>query len=210
LKGALRVLVGVVATILVIAYPVLVYFGLTHWNPRRVALAMLAVVGTHFLLRMSRKSLEELLTLLPVTAAIASLAGISAWLDSATFILFTPALVNASLLATFAMTLRRGATPIIERFARLQHELTVDEVRWCRVLTGVWCGFFICNGLAIAALALFAPLSWWALYSGAISYMLVGLLGAGEYILRKRRFQRFSNRIHDRLLFRVLGKEGAA
>lgn len=205
---------GVIAAIarglLVVCYPVIVYVGLRYWSPRTLALATLAIVSANLFVRLSHKTRKELLTLLPATGTIVLLATLSASLNNATFILFTPALVNVSLLVTFAVTLRKNATPLIERFARMQHEdLSDGEVRWCRNLTMVWCGFFVANGLAIVALALAAPISWWALYTGALSYGLVGILGAGEYILRKYRFGRFSTRLHDRLLSRLLRRGNA-
>jgi uncharacterized membrane protein len=42
------------------------------------------------------------------------------------------------------------------------------------------------NGLMAAALTLWAPLTWWALYTGLISYGLMGLLFAGEWLVRRR------------------------
>ena len=42
------------------------------------------------------------------------------------------------------------------------------------------------NGLLVVALNLWAPLSWWALYTGLISYLLMGLLFAGEWLVRQR------------------------
>ena len=205
---------GIVAAsargVLVVSYPVLIYTGLRYWSPRTLALAMLALVMANLFVRMSQKTRKELLALLPATAIIILLATLSASLNSATFILFTPALVNVSLLVTFAVTLRNNATPLIERFARMQHEdLSDGELRWCRRLTAVWCAFFVANGCAIVLLALVAPVSWWALYTGALSYGLVGVLGVSEYILRKRRFGRFSSKLHDRLLARLLRRTDA-
>ncbi|MCP4446855.1 MAG: hypothetical protein GY811_16125 [Myxococcales bacterium] len=205
---------GVAAAIarglLVVCYPVLIYVGLRYWSPRSLALMTLALVTANLFVRMSQKTRKELMALLPATGTIVLLATLSASLNNATFILFTPALVNVSLLLTFALTLRKNATPLIERFARMQHDdLSEGEQRWCRNLTLVWSGFFVANGLAIVALALLAPLSWWALYTGALSYGLVGLLGAGEYILRKYRFGRFSSKLHDRVLARLLQRGDA-
>lgn len=204
------IIAAVARGLLVVCYPVLIYVGLRFWSPRVLALLTLALVAANLFLRMSQKTRKELLALLPATATIVLLASLSASLNNATFILFTPALVNVSLLVTFAVTLRSGAVPLIERFARMQHEdLSDSELRWCRKLTAVWCTFFVLNGAAIVVLALVAPLSWWALYTGALSYVLVGLLGAGEYILRKYRFGRFSSKLHDRLLARLLRRRDA-
>jgi uncharacterized membrane protein len=37
-----------------------------------------------------------------------------------------------------------------------------------------------------AALTLWAPLSWWTLYNGLIAYFIMGILFAGEWLLRRR------------------------
>jgi len=94
---------------------------------------------------------------------------------------------------------------MIERFARLQvQDLSAAELGWCRRWTFIWCAFFTANGLAALALALAAPLAWWTLYNGLLAYGLIGLLCAGEYVLRKRRFGRFSDTLPDRLLATLL------
>jgi uncharacterized membrane protein len=43
-------------------------------------------------------------------------------------------------------------------------------------------------------LAAFAPVSWWALYTGFLAYILIGLGFTVEFIARKRRFRRFGTR----------------
>jgi uncharacterized membrane protein len=55
-------------------------------------------------------------------------------------------------------------------------------------VTQAWCVFFIVNGGIAAALAAFAPLAWWAVFTGGLSYGLVGLMFAVEYAVRAVRF----------------------
>ncbi len=50
-----------------------------------------------------------------------------------------------------------------------------------------------------------ASREWWALYTGFVSYLLVGLLFAAEYVFRKARFGRFGPGLLDRALQRILG-----
>jgi len=38
----------------------------------------------------------------------------------------------------------------------------------------------------VVALNFWAPLSWWTLYTGLIAYGLMGLLFAGEWLVRQR------------------------
>ena len=59
-------------------------------------------------------------------------------------------------------------------------------VVYTRRVTQAWCLFFLCNGGIALATALWAPEAIWSLYTGIISYVLMGLLFAGEYLVRIR------------------------
>ena len=86
----------------------------------------------------------------------------------------------------FGLSLKFGP-PLVERLARLQEpELPEHAVRYTRQVTVVWAGFFLANGLVVTALTLWAPLSWWTLYTGLIAYALMGLLFAAEWLIRQR------------------------
>jgi uncharacterized membrane protein len=95
-------------------------------------------------------------------------------------------LISAFMLGLFGLSLIVGP-PIIERLARLREpQLPAKAIVYTRQVTIVWCVFFFCNGLLAAALTLWAPLSWWMLYTGLISYGLMGLLFAIEWLIRQR------------------------
>ena len=55
-----------------------------------------------------------------------------------------------------------------------------------RTVTKVWCGFFVANGLAALGTALWASPKVWSLYNGVVAYLLMGVLFAGEYLVRLR------------------------
>ncbi|MFY3136382.1 hypothetical protein ACOTFF_00380 [Achromobacter xylosoxidans] len=104
--------------------------------------------------------------------------------NSTDWLRWYPVMVNAMLLAVFGASLHRGR-PVIERLARLRHpDLPAAGVRYTRNVTRVWCGFFAFNGTIAAALAAWGPWNWWTAYNGAISYVLMGLLMGGEWLLR--------------------------
>ena len=97
-----------------------------------------------------------------------------------------PVLINLLLLGLFALSLKIGP-PLVERLARLREpELPAVAVHYTRQVTKVWALFFLGNGLITVALTLWAPLFWWTLYTGLISYGLIGLLFAGEWLVRQR------------------------
>ena len=105
------------------------------------------------------------------------------------FWLCWPTLISFGLLYSFARTLW-VPPPMVERFARRQKvDLSPDEVRYCRQVTLVWCGFFILNGLVAATLALGHAIRVWRFYNGFVSYLLVGTLFAAEFLYRHWRFR---------------------
>jgi uncharacterized membrane protein len=90
------------------------------------------------------------------------------------------------MLSLFGMSLMRGM-PMVERLARLTDpELPDIAIRYTRQVTQIWCLFFLFNGLIATGLTLWAPLSWWTLYTGLIAYGLMGILFAGEWLVRQR------------------------
>ncbi|ASP16682.1 hypothetical protein ACG2K1_06795 [Neisseria sp. 23W00296] len=96
-----------------------------------------------------------------------------------------PVAVNLLMLAVFGGSLFAKQT-VIERLARLQHpDLPPEGVRHTRRVTQIWCGFFVLNGATAAALALLQWHDWWAVYTGIVSYVLMGVLFAGEWFYRK-------------------------
>jgi uncharacterized membrane protein len=46
--------------------------------------------------------------------------------------------------------------------------------------------FFVANGAVALLTAFFAPEAVWSLYTGVVSYVLMGAMFGGEYLLRMR------------------------
>jgi uncharacterized membrane protein len=163
------------------AYPLLVFAGLGHVEPRTMALLLL-VLG---LLRMTVGGQGRAQVRWVVAAALL-LAGLTVLVNRSLPLKLYPVLVNAAMFAVFALSLWRGPT-VIERLARLTDpELPPEAIRYTRRVTQVWCGFFVLNGLIALGTALWASERVWALYSGLIAYLLMGLLMGGEWLLRRR------------------------
>ena len=99
---------------------------------------------------------------------------------------FYPVVINAGMLFTFGSSLWRPPTAV-ERMARLtEPNLPEAAVAYTRQVTRVWCGFFVLNGSLALATALWASPEIWALYNGCIAYLLMGVLFAVEYGVRRR------------------------
>ena len=167
---------AVLATLL---YPVAIWLGLARFEPRWVAMVLLAVAILRAVV--SRQLVWRLASLGALVLVIAT------WTfnDGMPLKLY-PVLVNAALLGLFAFSLWKPPT-VIERLARLRHpDLPPAGVRWVTGVTRVWCGFFVLNGGIALWTALRASDATWALYNGAIAYVLIGALLAGEWLLRPR------------------------
>jgi uncharacterized membrane protein len=174
-----------------VAYPVLIYAGLSYFQPRVVAL----VLGAGVLVRAAWIALGKegvhLGRLLLAPLAVAVVLVVTAVFNEGRVFLFVPALVNLALLVTFGLTLRGGPS-MIETFARLQvDDLSEPEIEYAVSVTRVWCVFFLLNGLVALALALEASLGLWAFYAGFLSYVLMGTLFAIEFLYRTWRFRRY-------------------
>jgi uncharacterized membrane protein len=193
----------------VVGYPVMVVLSVAYLGARTAALVLLAVLVAGRL-RTLRQDLRKARALTALAASVAALLVAAAVLDDPRFLLAYPSLLNAVFLVQFGWSLRSGI-PMAERFARMAvSDLSPAEIRYCRAVTLVWCAFFALNGGAATALALWAPRTAWAIYAGGVSYVLVGLVSAVEYVIRKARFGRFGPGIADRLLARLFPGAGAS
>lgn len=163
-----------------VLYPFAVYFGIEHFAPWQFAL----LLGGLWLARAltGKRRPGSVLTAV-VALGFCLLLGL---FNNPLLLRWYPVLVSGFMLSLFGLSLIYGP-PVIERLARLSEpDLPVIAIRYTRQVTQVWSLFFLCNGLLAAALTLWAPLSWWTLYNGLIAYGLMGLLFAGEWLLRQR------------------------
>ncbi|MDR0876504.1 MAG: AMP-binding protein, partial [Treponema sp.] len=101
-----------------------------------------------------------------------------------------PVLISAVLLGAFGLTLFSPPVMIF-RFAVLQDKSVRGSLaekrveKYCRRVTLVWCAFFLLNGAVALYTVFFASDAVWSIYNGGISYMLMGALFAGEFIVRR-------------------------
>ncbi|MFU2058999.1 hypothetical protein ACLSZY_05935 [Avibacterium volantium] len=97
-----------------------------------------------------------------------------------------PVIINGLMLTLFASSLWQSQT-FVERLARLQEpNLTAEGVRYTRTVTQVWCVVFIINIVITGALIFGQYYDYWALYSGVISYVFIGLVMGIEWIIRQQ------------------------
>lgn len=95
-----------------------------------------------------------------------------------------PAAVCAAVLTAFVVSSFR--TPLVEVIARQRGEV-LDEAgrKYCRRVNRAWI-FFMSVHLSLSIASVFAPLGVWAFYNGFLSYLLIGSMFFGEWIVRRR------------------------
>jgi uncharacterized membrane protein len=169
-----------------LAYPVVIFFGIQYLQPRYVALLLALLLIIRW--RNEAKGLISGMShiYLVVFSVLFLAIMLTTITNNETLLRLYPALVNGAMLFVFGYSLQSPPS-IIERFARL-HEptLTAAGVRYTRQVTQVWCVFFVLNGCVAVFTALFASREAWSLYNGFIAYILMGVMFAGEWLVRRR------------------------
>lgn len=188
----LNVLTAALAAALTLVYPFAIWAGHGAVEPRWLAGLLLLTVATRLPALGAGLGLGVGLGRAARWSALAAL-GLAALAVAANAVLplkLYPVLVNGALLALFAGSLVSGPTAV-ERLARLREPgLPPAAVAYTRRVTQAWCAFFVVNGAACLGTALFSSEAVWSLYTGVVSYLLMGLMFGGEYLLRMR-FKRF-------------------
>ena len=169
----------------VVAYPFLIYWGLSRFSIPALALVLVGLYLLRFLW-VGRRDPGAARRFLPMLAAVLVVCGLALWHRDEGFFLYYPVLVNVILLMVFGTTLNKPPS-MIERFARLREpNLPPEGVVYCRKVTKIWCIFFIANGTISLITILSGSMQWWTLYNGLVSYLLMGLLFGLELVVRIR------------------------
>ncbi len=179
-------------------YPVLIFTFLVVLKlPVRIlSLCVIALAFAAFLSATGKKRNTEERAALDWKPLLSSALFLAAGLfcfftNQSIFLKLYSVVISATFLCVFGITLFLPPN-IIFRFATLQDksikgslaEKRIDS--YCRKVTVAWCVFFICNGSISAFTAFCASDEVWSVYNGGISYVLMGLMFAVEFIVRKQ------------------------
>ena len=198
MKKAIQILFYVISGL----YPICVFVALVIFKLPLKILSLCAIaLAVALFLSVSAKNRKKGFDWKPIgTSVLFFAAGALCFLtDKAIFLKLYPVAVDFILLISFGSTLILKPNMVF-RFATLAdksikgsfHEKQVD--RYCKKVTIVWCMFFIFNA-TIATITVFSDKIFgistenadriWSLYNGGISYILIGILFAAEFIVRK-------------------------
>lgn len=164
------------------AYPLVVYATLGSVPAGALVLMALA-------LTVARAAFfKDRATARPVTFALIGVAvvtGSLALLDATTAAKAYPVLMSLGFAAAFGLSLLYPPSLIEVMAARRNPAPNADATLYMRRVSLIWCVFLIANG-AVSAVTVVGELWLWTLYNGLISYLLMGLLLTGEWLVRRR------------------------
>jgi uncharacterized membrane protein len=178
---------AMLAALVFAAYPFLVYFGLTRFQPRAIAALLLVLFLVRLLIGLRERAGALRRPALAAGAVGLAIGVAGVVLNEQQALQLYPVVMNAALLGVFAATLYRPPS-MIESFARLRHpELPPAGVAYTRKVTLAWCVFFLVNGGIAAWTVVCGSLSDWLLYNGFIAYLAMGAMVGGEILIRRAR-----------------------
>ena len=171
---------------IVVAYPIIVYFGVQYFDTRLIALTLIFLaLGRLLLVKGLGLPHSNLIAAALLLVGISTVAA-----NSPVLLQYYPVCLSALLFAVFLTSLFRPPS-IVEQIARLKApNLPEAGVSYTRKVTMIWCGFFAFNGSMALYTILNTNIDLWAIYNGLISYILMGLLFALEYLVRRRLYRK--------------------
>lgn len=172
-------LTNLVLTLASLAYPLIwLLFGAD--SPILAYLPYLLAVLWAVKARLQAVGFQQIFAI--VMALILLIVGFTRTLET---MYWYPVIINGLMLALFGGSLFKGQ-PVVERLARLQDpNLPPQAVRYTRNVTKLWCGVFLLNILVCVSLIWLEQFELWAIYSGVVSYVMMGVVIGGEWGVRK-------------------------
>lgn len=168
--------------ILLLFYPIAVYFSLKQLAPGILAAMLILLLSSRFYSSKAANTLPFNRTI--IFPVVVVLCAVMLFANRLVMLKFYPVLVSCGLLAWFSWTLKYPPSAI-ERIARLTDSALPDfAIVYTRYVTVVWCCFFLANALIALWTAVYASMEIWTLYNGVISYVLIGLVFVIEYPVR--------------------------
>ena len=188
----MKALIKVFLAIATLCYPFLVYWGAKSFSGDFFQGALVALACLYFVSARSGNKLSWVW--------VGVCLALSVWLllrDDLLPARLYPVAISLGLCGLFCWSLFHPPT-VIERIARLKDpELPVQAVAYTRQVTKVWIGFFIFNASVSAYSSVYLSNELWLLYNGFISYVLMGCLFAGEWLLRRQVRRQVQRSLHS-------------
>jgi uncharacterized membrane protein len=163
-----------------LAYPGIVYATRGIAPPSAFVIVALAVIG----LRLATlRSPASRIWRAPLAGVILIIAA-AAMVDTMTAAKAYPSVVSLMTAAAFGTTLFYPPS-LIERIVRSREpDLPLEASSYCRKVTIVWTVWLSANAVVAAILAVRGSDEAWALWTGLLAYVMMGVLFIGEVAVR--------------------------
>jgi uncharacterized membrane protein len=180
-------LMGAVLGVLSLAYPFFIYYGSDKFPVSVLLWVVIGLMMIRSLLPLWLKKKEfgflEKVSLALTLVVSGVMGGVYLWHDSLASLLY-PVVMSLAMGGTFLATLIYPPS-MIERFARLaEPNLSEAGVYYTRKATIAWVIYCFANAIVALITVVLGDLYLWTLYNGCLSYVLMGLMMAGEYLIR--------------------------
>ena len=164
-------------------YPALVYGLRSVVPPQALAGLALLLIGLRVATLGSEATRIWRGPLISAGILIAGLATIDGWIAAKIY----PVAVSLAAAYAFGISLWRPPS-LIERLARIgEPDMPLTGQAYCRLVTMIWTVWLAVNAAIAALLAILASEEAWALWTGLLAYLIMGMLFGGEMLLRPRR-----------------------
>jgi uncharacterized membrane protein len=102
-----------------------------------------------------------------------------------------PAVIPAALFSVFALSLRTGEIPWINRVATTMRGAPLPPalVVYTRQVTLLWCGVFVVMFTSAVVLAIWATPALWSIMTNVVHYVILGAVFVLEFAYRRLRFR---------------------
>ncbi|MGZ3236312.1 MAG: hypothetical protein ACXWIN_01475 [Burkholderiaceae bacterium] len=168
----------VLTVLITLLYPLAIWLGQGKLEPRVMA-GLLLLAGLTRLPTLKVSSVGRWLL-----AGALVLVALTLWSNHLLPLKLYPFLMNALTLGFFSYSLVYPPS-MVERFARMtEPDLPPEAIGYTRRVTQVWCVFLLFNASMALYTALWTSAEVWSLYNGVISYLLIGSMFGGEYLVR--------------------------
>lgn len=165
------------------AYPFVVYAAMGRVPAGALVLLALALVGARFAMLRNLAVVRMLAG--PVAVVFVGTAALGL-VDGQMATLAYPVLMNLGFSAAFGWSLRQPPSLVQVLASVTEPKPSLAAQAYMRKVSAVWCLFLAANAAVTLVLALWGDVVFWALYTGFISYLLMGVLFAGEWLVRRR------------------------
>lgn len=158
----------------------MVYWGLQHFEAKVLLPALLILLSMRWLVE-GKKTERKI-----IIATVLGIVSVGLIWGNALGLKFYPVMMNLGFLVVFASSLISPPT-VVERLARIKEpDLPEHAIAYTKKVTIAWSIFFFVNGSIAAFTALYSTEKIWMLYNGFVAYILIGMLAAGEWLIRQK------------------------